>query len=69
MTPEKPFKKPTICVCPTCRKKHMLKMHWIGTGIPRKYCRKCEKSSNISKLAPNTSSGQRDRHFYGVEEK
>lgn len=36
-----PNRKPTICLCPLCRETHKLDMHWIGRGIPRKYCPNC----------------------------
>jgi transposase-like protein len=29
------------CVCPGCGKMHVLKMRWIGRGIPRKFCHNC----------------------------
>jgi len=29
------------CICPKCGKKHVVQFHWIGQGVPRKYCRKC----------------------------
>jgi hypothetical protein len=68
MTPEKPFKKITKCICPNCEKEHTKKIHWIGIGTPKKYCLKCAKTSNISELTPNSgSSKQKDHHFYGVE--
>jgi len=29
------------CICPGCGKMHLLKMRWIGRGIPRKFCHNC----------------------------
>jgi hypothetical protein len=29
------------CICPGCRKRHKLNFHWIGRGIPRKFCQNC----------------------------
>jgi hypothetical protein len=29
------------CICPGCRKRHKLNFHWIGRGIPRKFCQSC----------------------------
>lgn len=39
--PRDPKAKITDCLCPLCRKIHQRKMHWIGRGIPRKYCYDC----------------------------
>lgn len=32
------------CLCPKCGKKHIMNFHWIGRGIPRKYCQSCRDS-------------------------
>ena len=29
------------CICPGCGKLHIMKMHWIGRGVPRKFCESC----------------------------
>ena len=29
------------CICPGCGKFHILKMHWIGRGVPRRFCQSC----------------------------
>jgi hypothetical protein len=29
------------CICPGCGKMHTMKMHWIGRGVPRKFCQYC----------------------------
>jgi len=29
------------CICPNCGKMHIMKMRWIGRGIPRKFCQSC----------------------------
>ncbi|HSO18693.1 MAG TPA: hypothetical protein VLT88_04510 [Desulfosarcina sp.] len=29
------------CICPGCGKMHMMKMRWIGRGVPRKFCQNC----------------------------
>ena len=29
------------CICPGCGKMHIMKMRWIGRGVPRKYCESC----------------------------
>jgi hypothetical protein len=26
------------CICPRCGKMHIMKMRWIGRGVPRKFC-------------------------------
>jgi transposase-like protein len=34
--------KPKVeCICPGCGKFHIVKMHWIGRGVPRKFCQSC----------------------------
>jgi hypothetical protein len=29
------------CICPGCGKIHIMKMRWIGRGVPRKFCQSC----------------------------
>jgi hypothetical protein len=29
------------CICPGCGKMHIMKMNWIGRGVPRKFCQNC----------------------------
>jgi hypothetical protein len=29
------------CICPRCGKMHIMKMRWIGRGVPRKFCENC----------------------------
>jgi transposase-like protein len=29
------------CICPGCGKMHVMKMRWIGRGVPRKFCQHC----------------------------
>ena len=29
------------CICPGCGKMHIMKMRWIGRGVPRKFCESC----------------------------
>jgi hypothetical protein len=29
------------CICPGCGKVHIMKMRWIGRGVPRKFCQRC----------------------------
>jgi hypothetical protein len=38
-------KMETKCICPKCGKHHKLSIHWIGRGIPRKFCNSCRDSS------------------------
>jgi len=33
------------CICPKCGKNHMMSIHWIGRGMPRKFCNNCRDSS------------------------
>ena len=38
----KAFHKSRVeCICPGCGKMHVMKMHWIGRGVPRKFCESC----------------------------
>ena len=39
-----PEKKAVECVCPKCGERHVLNFHWIGRGIPRKYCLSCKNN-------------------------
>ena len=29
------------CICPGCGTMHIMKMRWIGRGVPRKFCESC----------------------------
>ena len=29
------------CICPKCRERHFMKIHWIGEFTPWKYCKQC----------------------------
>jgi hypothetical protein len=29
------------CICPGCGKLHIMKLRWIGRGVPRKFCQSC----------------------------
>jgi hypothetical protein len=29
------------CICPRCGKMHIMKIQWIGKGVPRKFCQHC----------------------------
>jgi len=31
------------CICPGCGKVHIMKMRWIGRGVPRKFCHRCRE--------------------------
>jgi hypothetical protein len=36
------FRKTLVeCICPKCRRRHFMKMHWIGDFRPWKYCKHC----------------------------
>lgn len=42
MTEEERFGKSKVeCICPGCGRVHIIKMHWIGRGVPRKFCQSC----------------------------
>jgi Zn ribbon nucleic-acid-binding protein len=36
----------TECFCPRCETKHLMRMNWIGNGIPRKFCEACRHTIN-----------------------
>jgi hypothetical protein len=38
---EKFSKSKVECICPGCGKLHVMKMRWIGRGVPRKFCQRC----------------------------
>ena len=29
------------CICPKCKKRHTMQLHWTGDFTPRKYCKQC----------------------------
>jgi len=29
------------CICPSCGKVHLMKIHWTGKGMCRKFCENC----------------------------
>lgn len=37
----------TRCLCPKCREYHLIKVMWIGNGVPRKFCRHCKDFRNL----------------------
>ncbi|MDX1707593.1 MAG: hypothetical protein R3274_03260 [Desulfobacterales bacterium] len=39
-----PEKKAVECICPKCGERHVLNFHWIGRGMPRKYCSLCKNA-------------------------
>jgi hypothetical protein len=42
MPGEERFAKSKVeCICPGCGRVHIIKMHWIGRGVPRKFCQSC----------------------------
>lgn len=46
--------KKVEAICPTCGKKHKIKIYWKGNGTPRIRCKECkQKIKNID-----------DRPFY-----
>lgn len=34
------------CICPKCGIKHVMNLHWIGRGTPRKFCPLCKGSKD-----------------------
>jgi len=30
------------CLCPKCGARHIMNLHWIGRGTPRKFCHQCK---------------------------
>lgn len=51
--PRDPDAVMTDCLCPMCRKIHQLKIHWIGRGMPRKYCWTCLALIDKEKYHPS----------------
>ena len=47
------------CLCPLCRKTYQRKLHWIGRGIPRKFCGDCLDLIDKGKYHPSID------HFEG----
>jgi hypothetical protein len=39
----KSYRPKMECICPVCRKKHVVSMRWAGKGIPKKFCRCCKR--------------------------
>lgn len=39
-----PDKAAVECICPRCGERHVLNFHWIGRGMPRKYCSLCRNT-------------------------
>jgi transposase-like protein len=35
-------KSKVACICPGCGKMHVMKIRWIGRGVPRKFCQHCK---------------------------
>jgi len=31
------------CICPFCKVSHEVRMFWTGNGVPRIYCKLCQK--------------------------
>ena len=53
-----PGAKYVECICPTCKKKHKVKMLWTGGKkiTPRKYCNQCRgpaKNWNTDEIKPD----------------
>ena len=40
------YGKKTSCICPKCRRKHTMKMRWIGRGTPWKFCPACKHEND-----------------------
>ena len=38
----------TTCWCPKCECFHEMKLHWIGRGMPRIYCRPCKHTQELN---------------------
>jgi len=40
------FKAYVECICPKCRKRHTMQLHWTGDFTPRKYCKQCRNQKD-----------------------
>ena len=45
-----PRKLRVECVCPLCHHKHTMSLHWIGRGVPRKFCTRCRDQAESHSL-------------------
>ena len=34
------------CLCPKCGQRHLMNIHWIGRGVPRKFCKSCRSMAH-----------------------
>ena len=54
------------CICPFCGVTHVVRMFWTGNGVPRIYCKLCQKRvgresrsnavKRASKVGPHTGN-------------
>ena len=56
-----------ICICPKCEETHVMKMKWIGRGIPRKFCPSCEGRIGRLKGLPSDVIGYKMNEPKGGE--
>jgi hypothetical protein len=67
-TEKSDFKKLTECICPNCKKEHKIKIHWIGRGVPKIYCKKCkDHASNNLTIHGNSNGGSHKKPSQSFE--
>lgn len=55
--------KKTECLCPLCRRTHLLKIWWTGKGIPRKYCYDCLRDMDKTPIFPTTKTTEKENQL------
>jgi hypothetical protein len=45
------YGKSTQCKCPRCGIIHVRRIDWTGNGVPRIYCRTCDKAMDVDGYA------------------
>ena len=56
-----------ICICPKCEETHVMKLKWIGRGIPKKFCKACEGRIGRLKGLPDDVIGYKMNEPKGGE--
>lgn len=56
-------KKKTECLCPLCRRTHLLKIWWTGRYIPRKYCPNCLHIMDVMFESPERKTTEKENQL------